>query len=107
MSTTFTWTLKLKVGRHSDGEKTKQNTSKKKEAWSKSGRFEEVPTDRMRTVGEQGGEPEMTESSEVRTASMTAQAIAADSRTTNGLLLILVLCMSGLMPEQLSTLCGL
>lgn len=49
----------------------------------------------------------MTEGTEVRTASMTAQAIAADSRTTNGLLLILVLCMSGLMPEQLSTLCGL
>lgn len=31
---------------------------------------------------------------------------AADPKTTNILLLVLVLCMSGLMPEQLSTLCG-
>ena len=32
---------------------------------------------------------------------------AADSKTTNGLLLVLVLCMSGMMPEQFSTICGL
>ncbi len=32
---------------------------------------------------------------------------AADAKTTNALLLILVLCMSGMMPEQLQTLCGL
>ena len=32
---------------------------------------------------------------------------AADSKTTNGLLLILVLCMSGMMPEQFTTICGL
>ncbi len=32
---------------------------------------------------------------------------AADSKTTNALLLVVVLCMSGLMPEQLSSLCGL
>ncbi len=32
---------------------------------------------------------------------------AADSKTTNVLLLVVVLCMSGLMPEQLNPLCGL
>lgn len=32
---------------------------------------------------------------------------SADPKTTNALLLILVLCMSGLMPEQLQSLCGL
>ncbi len=32
---------------------------------------------------------------------------AADPKTTNMLLLVVVLCMSGLMPEQLNTLCGL
>ena len=32
---------------------------------------------------------------------------AADPKTTNALLLVLVLCMSGMMPEQLETLCGL
>lgn len=32
---------------------------------------------------------------------------AADPKTTNVLLAVLVLCMSGLMPEQLETLCGL
>ncbi len=32
---------------------------------------------------------------------------AADAKTTNALLLVLVLCMSGLMPEQFQTLCGL
>ena len=31
---------------------------------------------------------------------------AADPKTTNVLLLVVVLCMSGLMPEQLTTLCG-
>lgn len=32
---------------------------------------------------------------------------AADQKTTNALLLVVVLCMSGLMPEQLNSLCGL
>ena len=32
---------------------------------------------------------------------------AADPKTTNALLLILVLCMSGMMPEQFTSLCGL
>ncbi len=32
---------------------------------------------------------------------------AADAKTTNALLLVLVLCMSGMMPEQLQTLCGM
>ncbi len=32
---------------------------------------------------------------------------AADPKTTNLLLLVVVLCMSGLMPEQLNSLCGL
>ncbi len=32
---------------------------------------------------------------------------AADPKTTNALLLVVVLCMSGLMPEQLNSLCGL
>ncbi len=32
---------------------------------------------------------------------------AADAKTTNALLLILVLCISGYMPEQFQTLCGL
>ncbi len=36
-----------------------------------------------------------------------AKAAAADPKTTNALLAILVLCMSGLMPEQLQSLCGL
>ena len=34
------------------------------------------------------------------------KAAAADPRTTNALLLILVLCVSGYMPESLATLCG-
>lgn len=36
----------------------------------------------------------------------SAKAIAADPRTTNALLLIMVLCISGYMPDSLSTLCG-
>ncbi len=36
-----------------------------------------------------------------------AKAAAADPKTTNALLAVLVLCMSGLMPDQLQTLCGL
>ncbi len=32
---------------------------------------------------------------------------AADPKTTNALLLVVVLCMSGFMPEQLNSLCGL
>lgn len=35
------------------------------------------------------------------------KAAAADPKTTNILLAVLVLCMSGLMPDQLQTLCGL
>ena len=35
------------------------------------------------------------------------KAAAADPKTTNALLAVLVLCMSGLMPEQLQTVCGL
>ncbi len=31
---------------------------------------------------------------------------AADPKTTNVLLLIVVLCMAGFMPDQLTTLCG-
>ncbi len=31
---------------------------------------------------------------------------AADQKTTNALLLVVVLCMSGLMPDQLTSLCG-
>lgn len=31
---------------------------------------------------------------------------AADSKTTNVLLLVVVLCMSGLMPDQAMALCG-
>lgn len=34
------------------------------------------------------------------------KTIAGDPRTTNLLLAVLVLCMSGLMPEQLNTLCS-
>lgn len=34
------------------------------------------------------------------------KSAAADPKTTNVLLLVVVLCMSGLMPEQLTTLCG-
>lgn len=41
---------------------------------------------------------------QVATASL--KAAAADPRTTNALLLILVLCVSGYMPDTLSTLCG-
>jgi len=36
----------------------------------------------------------------------TLKMLAGDPRTTNLLLGILVLCMSGLMPEQFSTLCS-
>jgi hypothetical protein len=36
----------------------------------------------------------------------TLKMIAGDPRTTNLLLAVLVLCMSGLMPEQFSTLCS-
>lgn len=35
------------------------------------------------------------------------KAAAADPKTTNALLLVVVLCMSGLMPEQLNSLCGM
>lgn len=38
--------------------------------------------------------------------SATVKAMAADPKTTNLLLLVLVLCVSGYMPEQLMTLCG-
>ncbi len=40
-------------------------------------------------------------------AGQLLKTAAADPKTTNALLLILVLCMSGMMPEQLQTLCGL
>ncbi len=40
-------------------------------------------------------------------ASQILKLAAADSKTTNALLLILVLCISGYMPEQFQTLCGL
>lgn len=36
----------------------------------------------------------------------TLKMLAGDPRTTNLLLGVLVLCMSGLMPEQFSTLCS-
>jgi len=36
----------------------------------------------------------------------TLKMLAGDPRTTNLLLTVLVLCMSGLMPEQFSTLCS-
>ena len=39
-------------------------------------------------------------------AGQILKAAAADPKTTNVLLLVLVLCMSGLMPEQLSSVCG-
>ncbi len=39
-------------------------------------------------------------------ASQILKLAAADSKTTNALLLVVVLCMSGFMPEQLTTLCG-
>lgn len=35
-----------------------------------------------------------------------AKVIASDLRTTNGLLLVLVLCMAGLMPEQFNAICS-
>lgn len=38
--------------------------------------------------------------------SASVKAMAADPKTTNLLLLVLVLCVSGYMPEQLTTLCG-
>lgn len=38
--------------------------------------------------------------------SASIKAMAADPKTTNLLLLVLVLCVSGYMPEQLMTLCG-
>jgi hypothetical protein len=34
-----------------------------------------------------------------------AQVILSDLRTTNSLLVIVVLCMAGLMPDQFSTIC--
>ncbi len=40
-------------------------------------------------------------------ASQILKLAAADAKTTNALLLVLVLCMSGFMPEQFQTLCGL
>ena len=39
-------------------------------------------------------------------AGQLLKTAAADPRTTNLLLLVVVLCMSGLMPDQLTTLCG-
>lgn len=39
-------------------------------------------------------------------AGQLLKAAAADPKTTNILLLVVVLCMSGLMPDQFSTLCG-
>ncbi len=40
-------------------------------------------------------------------AGQLLKSAAADPKTTNALLLVVVLCMSGLMPEQLNSLCGL
>ncbi len=40
-------------------------------------------------------------------ASQIFKLAAADSKTTNALLLVLVLCISGYMPEQFQTLCGM
>lgn len=34
------------------------------------------------------------------------KSMSADPRTTNALLLILVLCVSGYMPESMTSLCG-
>lgn len=39
-------------------------------------------------------------------AGQLLKTAAADPKTTNLLLLVVVLCMSGLMPEQFSALCG-
>lgn len=39
-------------------------------------------------------------------AGQLLKAAAADPKTTNALLLVVVLCMSGLMPDQLTSLCG-
>lgn len=36
----------------------------------------------------------------------TAKTLAADPRTTNLLLLVLVLCVSGYMPDSAASLCG-
>lgn len=36
----------------------------------------------------------------------TLKLAAADPKTTNVLLLVVVLCMSGFMPEQFTTICG-
>lgn len=36
----------------------------------------------------------------------TMKQIAADPRTTNALLLVMVLCISGYMPDSFTTLCG-
>ena len=35
-----------------------------------------------------------------------AKAAAADPKTTNLLLLVVVLCMAGMMPDQLTSICG-
>lgn len=39
-------------------------------------------------------------------AASMVKTMSADPRTTNALLLILVLCVSGYMPESMLTLCG-
>ncbi len=39
-------------------------------------------------------------------AGQLLKTAVADPKTTNVLLLIVVLCMAGFMPEQLQTLCG-
>lgn len=39
--------------------------------------------------------------------SQLAKAALADPKTTNVLLMIVVLCMSGYMPESMQTLCGI
>lgn len=40
------------------------------------------------------------------TAKAGLQAMASDPRTTNALLLIMVLCISGYMPDGFASLCG-
>ncbi len=39
-------------------------------------------------------------------AGQLLKTAAADPKTTNVLLLVVVLCMAGFMPDQLSTICG-
>lgn len=55
---------------------------------------------------EPAGKTPSTEALQTQVAVSSLKTMAADPRTTNALLLVMVLCISGYMPDTFATLCG-